>query len=128
MGAQPGTMGASRSSRSSSSVLVMGLGLCVLGVGVNHMINGGLRDDNSFMGVLVKGVILLVGLVMVLLPIRSMMSSSERQRVHIRSLGRGVKHAAVAISQDFGSVASAAATVQRKVRRAIVEDDEVGAP
>lgn len=95
--------------------LTMALGVAILGIGLDQILNGGLRDDNSFMGLLVKGVLLAVGLAFVLLPLRAMLSSRDEQRLYVRSLGRGLRRSALTLGQELGSLSATARTVGRTV-------------
>ena len=80
------------------------------------MLNGTLKDDTSFIGYIVKFVIVAVGLALVLLPIKAMFGSRAQQEQWKTQLGRGVRQSGQAMRDEFGSVRKAVKTVTRETR------------
>lgn len=75
-----------------SELVALLIGVSILGIGTEQIVNKrALVADNSFMGILVKSVLLLLGVALVVLPIRAMLQPAEKQRAYRASLAQGAR-------------------------------------
>lgn len=101
----------------SSNLLALGIGLGVLSVGTHFLLKGGLKNDNSPMGITVKVVFVAVGLALVLLPLKAMLGSKAQQKQWRSQLHKGVRRSGQTLRDEFGSVKSVARTMSRQASK-----------
>tara|TARA_B100000787_G_C16125365_1_gene264716 strand:+ start:402 stop:740 length:339 start_codon:yes stop_codon:yes gene_type:complete len=111
----------------STNVISLAIGIGILGIGGEMILNGKLKNDTSMVGRVVKIVIILVGLAFVILPIKAMFGSRDQQRQWRKQLGRGVRRSGQTLRDEFGTASRTIRTVAREtggaVRGAIGYDD-----
>ena len=98
----------------ASHLLSLAIGLGVLSAGVNFLLSGSLKNDNSAIGITVKVVIVAVGLAFVVILMKAMLGSKSQQRQWRSQLHKGVTRSGQTLMDDFGSAKKLVKSLSRE--------------
>lgn len=100
----------------SANILSFAIGVGILGVGGEMILNGSLKKDKSMVATIVKCVIFVVGIAFVILPIKAMMGSNSQKKQWRKQLNRGVQLTGQSLRDDFSAFRQTGAKVKKRVR------------
>lgn len=92
---------------SGFDIFALTIGVCILVFAADLMLNRGLKDKHDFMSNLLKFVLLSVGIALVIVPIRALMSSKAKQRLYAESSGEAILESGRAIREEYSNAKEA---------------------